>query len=177
MSKEMDCEHNTHGECCWCNPTIEVMPNGNKLIIHNNNISPEEAVMTRDILLAVASSDSTAELLREVRKARKITILEIAKKTGINRNTISGILNGNLINNARLSTISKISHALNCDLRIELKPFESITYEPPETDYLDMDCKQCGRHRVEKDGICEKCNYDNIHNEFHQPPEATDVDN
>ncbi len=131
MSKMMDGEHNTHGECCWCNPTIEVMPNGNKLIIHNN-ISPEEAVMTRDILLAVASSDSTAELLREVRKARKITILEIAKKTGINRNTISGILNGNLINNARLSTISKISHALNCDLRIELKPFESITYKPPE---------------------------------------------
>ncbi len=77
---EMDCEHNTHGECCWCNPTIEVMPNGNKVIIHNNNISPEEAAMTREIL---ASSDSTAELLREVRKARKITILEIAKK---NRN-------------------------------------------------------------------------------------------
>ena len=133
-SKIMDAEHNTHGECCWCNPTIEVMPNGNKVIIHNNNISPEEAVMTREILLAIASSDSTAELLREVRKARKITILEIAKKTGINRNTISGILNGNLINNARLSTISKISHALNCDLRIELKPFESITYKPPEAE-------------------------------------------
>jgi len=133
MSKMMDGEHYTRGECCWCNPTIEVMPNGNKVIIHND-ISPEEAIMTRDILLAVASSDSTAELLREVRKSRKITILEIAKKTGINRNTISGILSGNLINNARLSTISKISHALKCDLRIELKPFESITYKPPDAD-------------------------------------------
>ena len=123
MSKMMDDEHNTRGECCWCNPTIEVMPNGNKVIIHNN-ISLEEAIMMR----------STAELLREVRKSRKITILEIAKKTGINRNTISGILSGNLINNARLSTILKISHALKCDLRIELKPFESITYKPPDAD-------------------------------------------
>lgn len=35
--------------------------------------------------------------------------------------------------------------------------------------YLDFDCKNCGRHRVETNGICEKCNYDNIHNEFAQP--------
>ena len=54
MSKIMDAEHNTHGECCWCNPTIEVMPNGNKVIIHNNNISPEEAVMTREIQIGRA---------------------------------------------------------------------------------------------------------------------------
>jgi hypothetical protein len=28
-------EHNTDSPECWCNPTIQVMPNGNKLIIHN----------------------------------------------------------------------------------------------------------------------------------------------
>ena len=35
--------------------------------------------------------------------------------------------------------------------------------------YLDFDCKNCGRHRVEINGMCEKCNFDNIHNEFAQP--------
>ena len=28
-------EHNTNGETCWCNPKIEIMANGNKVIIHN----------------------------------------------------------------------------------------------------------------------------------------------
>ncbi len=37
------------------------------------------------------------------------------------------------------------------------------------SEYLDFDCKNCGRHRVESNGICEKCNFDNIHNEFAQP--------
>jgi uncharacterized OB-fold protein len=32
--------------------------------------------------------------------------------------------------------------------------------------YLDMDCKNCGRRRVESDGVCEKCHYDNINNEY-----------
>ena len=35
--------------------------------------------------------------------------------------------------------------------------------------YLDYDCKNCGRHRVEINGICEKCNYDNIENEYAKP--------
>ena len=30
----VDGEHNTMGEDCWCNPKIEVMENGNKVIIH-----------------------------------------------------------------------------------------------------------------------------------------------
>lgn len=28
-------------------------------------------------------------------------------------------------------------------------------------EYLDLDCVNCGRHRVEEDYICEKCGYDN----------------
>jgi hypothetical protein len=35
--------------------------------------------------------------------------------------------------------------------------------------YLNYDCINCGRHRVENNGICEKCNFDNILNEFAQP--------
>ena len=37
------------------------------------------------------------------------------------------------------------------------------------SEYIDFDCKNCGRHRVESNGICEKCNFDNVHNEFAQP--------
>ena len=37
------------------------------------------------------------------------------------------------------------------------------------SDYLDMDCKNCGRHRIGEDGICENCNYDNFLNEYHIP--------
>jgi len=29
-------DHNTKSEKCWCNPKIETMPNGKKLIIHND---------------------------------------------------------------------------------------------------------------------------------------------
>lgn len=34
------------------------------------------------------------------------------------------------------------------------------------TGYLDMDCKNCGRARLELDGICEKCGFDNIKNKY-----------
>lgn len=37
------------------------------------------------------------------------------------------------------------------------------------SEYLNYDCINCGRHRVENNGICEKCNFDNILNEFAQP--------
>jgi len=72
------------------------------------------------------ASKSTAELLEEIRKFRKITISELAVRSGVNRNTVSGILSGRLINKARLSTLLDIAHALNCELRIEIKPFEQF---------------------------------------------------
>lgn len=28
-------------------------------------------------------------------------------------------------------------------------------------DYYNIDCANCGRMRVERDGICEKCGFDN----------------
>ena len=124
----IDREHNTNSESCWCSPKIETMDNGNKVIIHND-ITPEGARTMSDILLAQASSDSVCELLKSIRKIRKMTILEVAEKSGINRNTIGNIESGNAINQASLATLSKIAHAINCDLRIELIPFEKFTKE------------------------------------------------
>lgn len=122
----LDGEHNTNSECCWCNPKIETVDNGNKVIIHND-ITPGEARSMSDIILAIATSDSTAELLKHVRKIRKLSILEVSEKSGVNRNTIGQIENGNAICRASITTLSKIAHALGCDLRIELVPFEKIT--------------------------------------------------
>jgi len=124
----IDGEHNTNSESCWCGPKVETMDNGNKVIIHND-ITPEGARTMSDILLAQASSDSVCELLKSIRKIRKMTILEVAEKSGINRNTIGNIESGNAINQASLATLSKIAHAINCDLRIELIPFEKFTKE------------------------------------------------
>lgn len=124
----IDGDHNTNSENCWCGPKVETMDNGNKVIIHND-ITPEDASTMSDILLAQCSSDSVSELLREVRKIRKLTILEVSEKSGINRNTISAIEKGNAINRSSLTTLSKIAHAINCDLRIELIPFERFTKE------------------------------------------------
>jgi DNA-binding XRE family transcriptional regulator len=122
----IDGEHNTHSPDCWCNPKIETIENGNKVIIHND-ITPEDARMLDKILLAKETSLSTCELLKKIRKLRKLSILEVAEKSGINRNTISSIESGESINRASVTTLSSIAHAIGCDLRIDLVPFESIT--------------------------------------------------
>ena len=72
---------------------------------------------------------NTASLLKAVRKSRKMSILEVSEKSGVNRNTIREIENGNAINKARLNTLCSIAKALKCDLRIELKPYEMFTQE------------------------------------------------
>lgn len=30
----------------------------------------------------------------------------------------------------------------------------------PESSYRSIDCPNCGRNRVEQDGVCEKCDWD-----------------
>lgn len=122
----VDGEHNTMDEHCWCNPRVEVMENGNKVIIHND-IEPQEAKEMSNILLAIASETNTASLLKAVRKSRKMSVLEVSEKSGVNRNTIREIENGNAINKASLNTLCSIAKALKCDLRIELKPYEMFT--------------------------------------------------
>lgn len=77
----------------------------------------------------IASETNTASLLKAVRKSRKMSILEVSEKSGVNRNTIREIENGNAINKARLNTLCSIAKALKCDLRIELKPYEMFTQE------------------------------------------------
>ena len=124
----VDGEHNKMGEDCWCNPRVVVMQNGNKVIIHND-IEPQEAKEMSNILLAIASETNTASLLKAVRKSRKMSVLEVSEKSGVNRNTIREIENGNTINKARLNTLCSIAKALKCELRIELKPYEMITQE------------------------------------------------
>ena len=121
-------EHNTHGAYCWCNPKIEVMENGNKVIIHND-IKPEDAKEVENILLAVASESSTASLFKAIRKIRKLSMSDVSEISGVNRNTIGSIENGNTIMTARLKTLCAISRALKCDLRIELVPYEKFTQE------------------------------------------------
>ena len=121
-------EHNTHGVDCWCNPKIEVMENGNKVIIHND-IKPEEAREMEDILLAIASENNTASLIKAIRKIRKLSQSEVSEISGVNRNTVRSIENGDTIMTARLETLCAIARALKCDLRIELVPYEKFTQE------------------------------------------------
>ena len=121
-------EHNTHGTTCWCNPKIEVMENGNKVIIHND-IKPEEAREMGDILLAIASENNTASLIKAIRKIRKLSMSDVSEISGVNRNTIGSIENGDTIMTARLETLCAIARALRCDLRIELVPYEKFTQE------------------------------------------------
>ena len=122
----VDGEHNTKSECCWRNPKIEVMDNGNKVIIHND-LMPKEAKEMSDILLAIASERSTADLLKAVRKIRKMSLSDVAETSGVNRNTVGAIERGDAINAARLETLCSIARALRCDLRIELVPYEKFT--------------------------------------------------
>jgi DNA-binding XRE family transcriptional regulator len=124
----IDREHNTMSPDCWCNPKIEVMENGNKVIQHND-VTPEQARVISDIELAKVTSSATCVFMRKIRKIRKMSILDVAEKSGINRNTISEIESGNSINSASVTTLSRIAHAIGCDLRIELIPFEKITKE------------------------------------------------
>ena len=124
----IDGEHNTMSPDCWCNPKIEVMENGNKVIQHND-VTPEQARVISDIELAKVTSSATCVFMRKIRKIRKMSILDVAEKSGINRNTISEIESGNSINSASVTTLSRIAHAIGCDLRIELIPFEKITKE------------------------------------------------
>ena len=119
-------EHNTHGVDCWCNPKIEVMENGNKVIIHND-IKPEEAREMGDILLAIASENNTASLIKAIRKIRKLSMSDVSEISGVNRNTIGSIESGDTIMTARLETLCAIARALKCDLRIELVPYEKFT--------------------------------------------------
>lgn len=80
-----------------------------------------------EILIATAEAQSAASLLKAVRKIRGMTILQVAEMSGVNRNTIGEIENGNAINAARLNTLCSIARALKCDLRIELVPYEKFT--------------------------------------------------
>ncbi len=124
----IDHEHNTNGPDCWCCPQIITEENGNKVVIHNDiDYRPDAKKEHDDVLLAIESSSNTADLFRRIRKARCLTIQDVSAISCINRNTIGGIERGDMINGATLTTLAKIAHALMCDLKISLKPFEEFT--------------------------------------------------
>lgn len=66
----------------------------------------------------------TGEVLRSRRKDMGLTILELAEKTELHRNTLGSIEIGDGLNDTKLSNIMKIANALECDLIIEIKPYE-----------------------------------------------------
>ena len=91
------------------------------------NESTDNDPILQKVKIELETSNSTAETFRSVRRARGLSILEVADRSGINRNTIGQIENGNAINQATLSTLSSIAHAIECDLRIVFKPFEEFS--------------------------------------------------
>ena len=95
----------------------------------NNDIKPKEAREMGDILLAIASENSTASLIKAIRKIRNLSLSEVSEISGVNRNTVRSIENGDTIMTARLETLCAIARALKCDLRIELVPYEKFTQE------------------------------------------------
>ncbi|MEN6623833.1 MAG: helix-turn-helix transcriptional regulator [Smithella sp.] len=64
------------------------------------------------------------ETFRRMRKTRNLSINKVAEITGLHRNTVGYIDRGE-IDEAKLSTLTKIANALDCELRISLIPYES----------------------------------------------------
>ena len=60
------------------------------------------------------------EQLKQVRESRKISQRELSKRCGVPQKTISRIESG--VDIPKLSTLSKISEALDLSLRVELVP-------------------------------------------------------
>lgn len=57
--------------------------------------------------------------VKEIAKAKSVTITELAEKLGITQETLSRTINGN---NPKLETLKKIAHELNVDVRDLIKP-------------------------------------------------------
>jgi transcriptional regulator with XRE-family HTH domain len=68
---------------------------------------------------------SLNEKFQLMRKRRKITKVLLADLSGINRNTIAGIEEGDVLS-ATLGTLMTIAKALQCEVIVDLKPFEDF---------------------------------------------------
>jgi transcriptional regulator with XRE-family HTH domain len=74
---------------------------------------------------------SLAEQFHLARRARGLTIVELAEKSGINRNTISAIESGEGILSARLDTLLALANALQNWLNTGLAPYENMMDKKP----------------------------------------------
>ncbi len=67
--------------------------------------------------------------IRFLRRSKKMTLLELSEKTGINRNTLGQIENGDAILTTSLNNLKSIAEALDCKVRVSI-----IGYATPEVD-------------------------------------------
>lgn len=74
---------------------------------------------------------SLAEQFHLARRVRGLTIVELAEKSGINRNTISAIESGEGILSARLDTLLALANALQNWLNTGLAPYENMMDKKP----------------------------------------------
>jgi transcriptional regulator with XRE-family HTH domain len=76
-------------------------------------------------------------LIIETMNKKGVTKSELARKMGVSKASISGILNGN--RNMTLETLTKVAFALGCKPEIELKSlsdeFEEMEINLQEVDY------------------------------------------
>lgn len=70
------------------------------------------------------------------RREKKMTIVELSKKTGVSRNTISEIENSKA--RPTICTLAAIGNALECELDVTLMPWESFV------DGVAL-CTRCGK--------------------------------
>jgi transcriptional regulator with XRE-family HTH domain len=74
---------------------------------------------------------SLAEKFHLSRRARGLTIIELAKRSGINRNTIAAIESGEGILSAKIDTLLALALALGYRLDTGLTPYENIMDKNP----------------------------------------------
>lgn len=92
--------------------------------------------------------------ISEIRKKRGFTLSELAKRAGISKSYLSNI-ERNLNRNPSIHVIKKISHVLDVDLQILLKPEKNIEEQQlPDQDWIDL-ANQLRLSGIEKEQLQE----------------------
>jgi transcriptional regulator with XRE-family HTH domain len=71
---------------------------------------------------------SIGDKVHQRRREKKLSILAVASKSGLSRNAISLIENNN--SNPTVETLVSLGKALECELEINFKPWESFRDGP-----------------------------------------------
>lgn len=65
--------------------------------------------------------DSLADQFFVLRHKHRFTVLELSKRAGVHRNTITRVEAGKF-DSANVSTLQAIANALDCEVELSLKP-------------------------------------------------------